>query len=283
VNHTACTAKHVRIFKDDAANPVNDWNIVYVPYVTGDIYFGSKPNGTVPNVAGTFQFVGKSNMLKFIARIVPTYKDAETVILAGSSAGGIGAMLNLPYLTDAYIDLKNGASVVMLNDAGPYFDDEHIESCLQKRFRELWGLNDSLPKDCAGCFDSDGGGLAAGVLAYLADKYPDMRGGLIDSDQDDIMKFFYSEGLEDCSFIENPVMATMVYPSDRYPAALKDLLSEHLGTSISSYIWSGILHQNLFRTTSGDRYFQKNGLDRTVAEWLSSLLSGKVERIGVVK
>jgi len=63
------------IFKDDPANPVRNWNMVFIPYVTGDIYFGSKPNATIEGVEGTFQFVGKNNMLKFIGHIVPTYKD----------------------------------------------------------------------------------------------------------------------------------------------------------------------------------------------------------------
>jgi hypothetical protein len=52
---------------------------------------------------------------------------------------------------------------------------------------------------------------------------------------------------------------------------------------MSTYIWSGDLHQNLFRTATDDRYYQKNGLDKTVAEWLGGLISGKHERIGVIQ
>jgi hypothetical protein len=84
--------------------------------------------------------------------------------------------------------------------------------------------------------------MATSLLAYLADKYPDMRGGLIDCYQDDIMKSFHSEGFGDCPCIDDAVKTTMLCPSNRYPAALDDLLSDHLGTSISSHIWSGILH-----------------------------------------
>jgi len=273
------------IFKDDPANPVKDWNMVFIPYVTGDVYFGSRPNGTVPDVEGTFQFVGKTNMLKFISRIVATYPDAGVVLLSGSSAGGIGSLLNYTYLADAYIDQGKGARVFVLDDAGPFFDDQHLEVCIQKRYRDIYGLNDSLPQECTGCFNADGGGLTAGLLKFLADKYPELvLGGIVDSDQDEIMKFFFSEGIENCAFIENPIVGLLAYPADRYPAALKHILNDLVDPSrLGAYVWTGDLHQNVFQTASADRFYLKNGLEKTVAEWLSSLLQGKGERIGAVK
>ena len=275
------------IFKDDPANPIKDWNMVYIPYVTGDVFFGSKPDGTIPNVEGKFQFVGKNNMQKFIARIVPTFKDAKVVLLAGSSAGGIGSLLNYTYLADAYIDQGNGARVFVLDDAGPFFDDQHLEVCMQKWYRDIYGLNDSLPKECEGCFQADGGGMVKGLLSYLADKYPKLvMGGFVDSNQDEIMKFFFSEGLENCSFIDNPIVGLFAYPENRYPEALQHLLNDLVPGGkerISSYVWEGDLHQNLFMTATDDRFYQKNGLDKTVAEWLATLLTGKSERLGVIK
>jgi hypothetical protein len=273
------------IFKDDPANPARDWNMVFIPYVTGDVFFGSKPNGTVPMVDGTFQFVGKSNMTKFISRIVPSFKDAEIAVLSGSSAGGIGALLNLPALMDSYIDLGTGARVFVLDDAGPFFDDQHLEVCIQKRYRDLYALDESMPMDCPACRSADGGGLVKGYLAYLADKYPEgVLGGLVDSDQDEIMKFFFSEGLENCTYIENPIVGLLAYPQDRYPAALTHILTDLVEPSrMSTYVWSGTLHQNLFQTATDDRFYQKNGLDKTVADWFAGLLTGKGERIGVVK
>jgi hypothetical protein len=273
------------IFKDDPANPAKDWNVVFIPYVTGDVFFGSKPNGTVPDVEGTFQFVGKSNMLKFISRIVPTFNDAEIVVLSGSSAGGIGALLNAPFLADAFIDQAKGVRFFVLDDAGPFFDDQHLEVCIQKRYRDLYGLDQSFPADCTACRSENGGGLVKGYLAYLADRYPDrVLGGLVDSDQDEIMKFFFSEGLEDCAYIENPIIGLLAYPADRYPEALRHILTDLVEPSrMSTYIWSGDLHQNLFQTATDDRFYQKNGLDKTVAEWFGGLISGKHERIGVIK
>jgi pectinacetylesterase len=268
------------IFKDDQSNPVKDWNMVFIPYVTGDVFAGAKPNATVPNVDGTFQFVGRTNMLKFLARIVPTFKDAKVVVLTGSSAGGLGALLTAPFIMDAYIDLGTGARGFVVDDAGPFFDDDYLEVCLQKRYRDLFGLNDAFPEDCPDC-KGDGGGLTKAYLAYLVDKYPDnLLGGLIDSDADEIMSFFFSEGLENCSYIDNPIVGVAAYPEDRYKMALQNLLDVHM-KRMSSYVWSGTLHQNFFMTDSGDRFYDMNGLQETPAQWLSKMLTGEMERVGL--
>jgi|GEM_PF-2482218 len=272
------------IFKDVPANPVRDWNVVFIPYVTGDVFFGSRPNGTIPDVPGMFQFVGKTNMQKFLGRIVPTFSDSQIVMLAGSSAGGIGALLNATYFADAFIDQGNGARMVLLDDAGPFFEDEYLEVCIQKRYRDTFGLDGSFPKDCAGCVTADGGGLAKGILNYLMDKYPgESIGGLIDSNEDEIMKFFFSEGQENCSYIDNPIAGLLVYPPGLYPMALGSLLKLVPPNIMSSYIWEGTLHQNVFQTASADRFYEKNGLNQTVAEWLTDLLAGKGTRIGSIQ
>ncbi len=268
------------IFKDDPTNPMKDWNAVFIPYVTGDVFAGSRPNAMVPDVEGTFNFVGRTNMLKFLARIVPTFADAPVIVLTGSSAGGLGALLTAPFLMDAYIDLGHGARVFVVDDAGPFFDDPYLEVCLQKRYRDLYGLNDSFPADCPAC-KGDAGGITAAYLAYVADKYPDnLLGGLVDSDSDEIMSFFFSEGQEDCAYINDPITGLLVYPADRYSSALKNLLDVHM-KRMSSYVWSGTMHQNFFMTDSGDRFYEMNGLNETPAQWLAKLLTGEMERVGL--
>jgi hypothetical protein len=97
------------------------------------------------------------------------------------------------------------------------------------------------------------------------------------------MKFFFSEGQMNCMFIDNPLGGLAAYPDGLYPKALGSLLSLVPPSAMSSYIWEGTLHQNLFQTASGDRFYDKNGLDKTVAEWLTDLVSGDAVRIGVVK
>jgi hypothetical protein len=272
------------IFKNDPANPLQDWNVVFIPYVTGDVFFGSRPDATIPDVPGTFQFVGKDNMQRFMERIIPTFADAEVAMMAGSSAGGIGTLLNATYFADGFIDQGKGARIVILDDAGPFFEDEFLEVCIQKRYRDIFGLDASFPADCPDCITADGGGLAKGILTYLVNKYPgESLGGLIDSNEDEIMKFFFSEGLENCSYIDNPIAGLLAYPPGLYPQALTSLLKLAPPSMMSSYIWEGTLHQNVFMTASGDRFYEKNGLALTPAEWLTDLLAGSGRRIGNIQ
>ena len=53
---------------------------------------------------------------------------------------------------------------------------------------------------------------------------------------------------------------------------------------MSSYIWTGREHQNLFQPPSGtvDRFYTVNsGTNKTVAAWLTTLLSGQEEHLGL--
>src|SRR5262245_2593785 len=76
--------------RTNAANPVKDWNWIFVPYCTGDVHIGTQDNGTVAGVNGQQHFVGRKNMEAFLQRIVPTFPDATQVVLTGVSAGGFG-------------------------------------------------------------------------------------------------------------------------------------------------------------------------------------------------
>jgi hypothetical protein len=109
-------------------------------------------------------------------RIIPTFADAEVAMLAGSSAGGIGTLLNATYFADGFIDQGKGVRIVILDDAGPFFEDEFLDVCIQKRYRDLFGLDESFPKDCTGCVTEEGGGLAKGILNYLQNLFQTASG-----------------------------------------------------------------------------------------------------------
>lgn len=260
------------IFKNDPRNPVADWNAIYVPYCSGDVYGGTRTGATVPRwpAGGAQTFAGYDNMQLVIGRVVATFMDAEKALLTGSSAGGVGSLMNASTFVDALIDYTDTRGFIV-SDSGPVFDDPYLEVCLQKEWRDLWGLNDAFPPDCDGCRNPDGSGIARGVGEYLFQKYPgdQVVGGLISTVQDEIMQLFFGKGLGECA--GNPF-----YPIDRYPAGLKNFRDEITDkTRFGTYFLPGTLHMHIFRP----RFYETSGNSITIADWLTKLLNNEVVHV----
>ncbi len=265
----------------NAANPFNGWNMVYIPYCTGDVHFGTRTNVTVTGVAQPQQFVGHLNMQKFVARIVPTFRDkVDRVVLAGSSAGGFGVLLNFSMVQDAFGEVP----VVALDDSSVPFPDKSLPVCLQNRWRELWGFNDAFPPDCMGCFNADGGGLI-NLAGYLQSKHPNFSAAVISSTEDEVIRAFYSSGLNDCANFENasPIDAAFgeTFPADEYRQALLDvrMLFQVTGKFASYYMGADSVktfHQHLWRP----RFYEAAAGSTAMATWTSSFLRGEMQQVG---
>jgi hypothetical protein len=274
------------LLKKDPTNPVSEWSMVFVPYCTGDVYAGTTRDSPVTTSTSlpAQQFVGYTNLGLFYQTLATTIgaevMSSEKVLLSGSSAGGFGALMNF----DRTQEFFNKSKVYAVTDSGFPFRDQYLEPCLQKEWRELWGLDKILPKDCTGCFNADGGGLADGLGTYIfKQKYKGrVLGGGISSTQDQIIKLFFSAGLGNCTTdTATEAVSSFVggssYPPDRYPAGLQDFLDNVAGEdSVGSYFIDSDLHQHLFRA----RFYEQNGVGKTIAQWLGDVLNDQAEHLG---
>ena len=158
----------------DPNNPFKDWNMVYVPYCSGDVHAGNTDSGWDGKPQKGYQ-----NVAAHLQRLVPTFANLSQVVLTGSSAGGFGSMMNFDQTQRAFCDVP----VYALNDSGQPFRDDYLDPCLQKTWRDLWNLNAALPTECTDCSLDNGGGLS-NLIPYLAKTYPDNRFGVISTTQD---------------------------------------------------------------------------------------------------
>jgi Pectinacetylesterase len=242
-------------------NPVRDWSFVYVPYCTGDVHAGDKDLAGVPGFVGSHQFVGHRNFTLDLQRIGPTFPAPSHVLVTGISAGGYGAAFNYDLVADGYA--YTGAPVTLLDDSGPPMSDTRIPVCLQELWRELWGLDDTLPPACAGCLD-DGNGWVVDLALYLRAKHEGQRFGLLSSEQDGVIRTFLSGGLNDC--------VGGLYPGPDYQAGLYELRDEILvdDPGFASYYMPGISHTSLpfpaYTTT------EVQGV--RIVDWVAALLDG---------
>ena len=99
------------IFKQaNPANPVRDWSFVYIPYCTGDLHLGSAStqyfnvgNPVLPLPASfTLEHRGFDNFMVVLDWIKKSFDKPSNILIAGSSAGGYGALANFPWIQQAF-------------------------------------------------------------------------------------------------------------------------------------------------------------------------------------
>ena len=283
----------------NSANPFKDWNEIYIPYCTGDAHFGTNdtatlPDGVNPFATDSWHFVGYRNMQKFIARIVPTFSNADYVLLTGSSAGGLGAGLNYGLVQDTF----GKTPVELIDDSFPPFTGELISSCLQAIAVPLWGMDKSLPSDCAEC-GQDAGGLA-NIIEYWHHKYPNLRAGLVSSIHDQIIRLFLAAGQNNCTDTDPNLLSGLAlqgsdvpsFDGGMYENGLDALRTLYGCTNAVStyYIGTGdpdasdsngtidTLHEHLFR----DRFYEPlAGPGKpTLASWAGDFVQGHYSQTG---
>lgn len=93
---------------ENPANPVKDWNIVYIPYCTGDLHTGSAKktynNGGNGYLPATFPINhgGFDNFMVVMDWVKKNIDKPKNVLVTGSSAGGYGAIANFPWIERAF-------------------------------------------------------------------------------------------------------------------------------------------------------------------------------------
>jgi hypothetical protein len=163
-----------------AANPFKDYSYVYIPYCTGDIFAGN--NVTVLGTTTT-SFVGYRNVSAFLSRIVPTFPAADRVILAGSSAGGYGAMYNFWQTQAAFGSIR----VDVLDDSGTFMPPDVTAqgNGAQTTQATVWNLASTFPP-CVACATD----LSA-IYGFYATSEPGHRGALLSYSMDSVLPLFY--------------------------------------------------------------------------------------------
>jgi len=206
--------------RTEAANPFQDMSFIFVPYCTGDVHAGN-----AVRTYGTNQVHhrGAANVQAWLPRLAATFPTTQRVFLAGSSAGAFGAQLNYERVVAAFPSAKVHVladSGQMITPAGP----------LLNLWLTQWGM--TIPAGCTDCTTD-----FTKYPAYLADRYPESRFGLLAWDQDTVLRTFFG------------------YPAETYRTLTLQLLT-------SSY-----------NGRANARYFLKRGPQHTFLGSLNTLTS----------
>jgi hypothetical protein len=251
-------------------NPFQDWNIVYVPYCSGDVHAGAAEHVDVPGGPSDQMFVGYTNIGHYLQRLVPTFGDARQVVLTGISAGGVGAAFNYDRVAQAFCHSK----VTLLDDSGPVMADQYLQPCLQQRWRDLWNLDATLPADCAACRGPDGGGLV-NYLPYLTNKYPNELLGIISAQQDSVISLFFGYGSNHCAGLTG-ISAGM--SGTTFEAGLMDVRGRYI---VPSKNWGSYLINSTSHTWITALTFYNTTVNGTpLTSWVDQLVNhGSVSHV----
>ncbi len=258
----------------NTGNPVRGWNMIYVPYCTGDIYGGDRDT----MLAGAIRhFHGYVNIQRDLEAIVPAFPHVTRVLFTGISAGGFGAGLNAGQAARAFGPSRQ---LIMLDDSGPPLGNDVIPPCLQQIFRETWGLDDTILAECgADCPDPND--FATGVLAHFASTYPEARFGLFSNTGDTVIRTFMGFGWYDGAADHCTGIVPTSVPVTAYQNGLLGLRTTY-GARASFYlngltgVGLGLGHTTL-RTPS---FYTPLTGGVAVSDWVGDVIDGTITQVG---
>jgi hypothetical protein len=211
------------LLRNNSSNPFNRMHMVYVPYCTGDVHSGDRvvTYSYLGRERMTFH-VGAKNLDLVLARVKATFPNLRRVYLAGDSAGGFGAALQL-FRAQAAL---HPARVDVLDDSGQPIQPDPAR---WRMWREAWNLQ--APPDCPECPED-----IPRFMQYYYQKYPENRFGLISYTNDTVITAFM--GLSPLTFHNNL-------------QHLARFMDEHWAPRGRYYFLFGSLHVGLATPTPG--------------------------------
>lgn len=239
--------------RDRAQNPFRDWNYVFVPYCSGDVFSGSRQSGFM----GRPQ-LGFENVAAYLPRMTSTFRDADQVVLTGTSAGGYGALWDYPPFQKAF----DWVDLTVIDDSAPPFSSTFTDPCLQDKWRDIWGMEKTSPVD--GPFPlGDGKRGLIEMVQQIVDAHPKTQFAFISHDDDIVMRYFHGIGRSlGCAL---PWLLSDAHFAD----ALREVRSMK-GDNFSTFYGPGLTHQYF---KGDDEAFYSTAVDGiSLAGWLGQLV-----------
>jgi hypothetical protein len=189
-----------------ADNPFKDWFVVYLPYCTGDLFWGANDYAypdylnLLPGETWTIQHRGFVNFQSVLKWMKDNFKLPLQIFVTGSSAGGYGAIMNYPYIRESFPLTR----VYVLGDAtnGITGDDFNVKANAAWNVQyPRWILGDDFSQI-----------TAEDVYMNIAAEYPLMKFAQYSTNLDQTQVWFYHLQLD--NNVQNPSIWNNLTPAD---------------------------------------------------------------------
>ncbi|WP_338264491.1 pectin acetylesterase-family hydrolase [Corallococcus caeni] len=131
-------------FRDRKDIVTKGWNIVYMPYCTGDVHIGNNAKTYVDTTGGqaplTWYHSGYTNTIAAANYAKQQFPSVQKLLVTGYSAGGTSTSAGYYFIRKAI----NPAKGYMINDSGPIFMAPNANSLsrpLHDKIRSSWNLD----------------------------------------------------------------------------------------------------------------------------------------------
>lgn len=182
------------VHRENMPEAIRNATFVFIPYCTGDVHGGDRVTTySLPGLPSiTWHHVGHSNIVAFMTRLAPTFPSPGKLVIAGSSGGGFGTLVNYPTFRAAWPHAK----AYLVDDSGPPLIGNDIPSVTRDLWYSSWGLGDALDRFCPECRDD----MSRGIT-QIVNRYPQDRVALLAHLQDAVIRGFYATISYDPLFI----------------------------------------------------------------------------------
>jgi dienelactone hydrolase len=191
------------------------WNMVFLPYCTGDVHSGSKLtvyDDAYPETPRVQYHAGQANIRAAAAWLRANLGQPARMLLTGYSAGGVGSTVTYAMVREA---LQPTGRATLLADSGPLVPaprsgtpEQYPALKLHNQIRTVWGLDepDGLVTRFTGLIDGFDPENLGSVNGALARTYPQDRFGFMVFTRDtNFSAFSYEKFYTDISEAPNPV------------------------------------------------------------------------------
>ena len=162
-------------------NEIGTYSVVYLPYCDGSVFGGDNDVENDPTF-GVRRHRGLRNVSAGMDIAKDLFPHADTVLIAGSSAGGVGSTAFAPFL--ARFLYGNDIDLFVFNDAGPVaLNPEQAIDAARARARD-WQFTKFYPRSCVRQGLCDPEGQQTGLIKWRMLNDSTIREAFYETDGD---------------------------------------------------------------------------------------------------
>ncbi|KAG6609347.1 Carbohydrate esterase [Phytophthora cinnamomi] len=265
-------------------NMFKDWNVVFVPYCTGDVHTGNKVfppfESGIEKSLGNPQCLGKNfsmhmngynNSKSALDWARQNFPDVDNLVVGGASAGSLGAQFFSAQIADMWdVDARGTRFSVMADSYVGVLPESHPVPALLRFFGACEnGL--AFPPDIAAVCNAKNASVVDLVDALIEDQ-PDSKWLFVNSKDDEVQRYYYAlvaEGIQGYPF-PNLMSEEELY---RNMSAILDayqMVSPHISTFYVEGNHHVFLMDKNFTSYKSDAGLY---LGDVINEWLASNVS----------